>query len=156
MMPISEQWEVVSVSDGDTIKASKDGKTERFRLCGIDAPETSQPLGKDSGDYLRSLLEQPKASLISHSNKVSISISDTDRYGRKIAEIFVINGDEEKFINEELVKAGLAYHYKQYSRNCPNRISLENAEAIAKSKGLGVWNGNHTPPWEYRRNKRKN
>jgi micrococcal nuclease len=150
MMPISEQWELVNVSDGDTIRASKNGVVERFRLCGIDAPEKSQPLGEDSKNYL--------LSLVSPKNKISISISDTDRYGRKIAEIFVIDGNNEKFLNEELIKAGLAYHYAQYSGNCPNKISLENAEAIAKSQGIGVWrrrysqwNGNHVPPWEYRK-----
>lgn len=147
MMTVSEQWNVISIHDGDTIKASKNRQIERFRLCGIDAPEISQPLGKDSRDYLRSL--------ISPKNKISISVTDRDRYGRKVAEIFLVESSGEKFLNEELVKAGLAYHYVQYSNNCPNKISLENAEAIAKSKGVGVWNGDHQAPWDYRRSKRK-
>jgi len=70
-MPISEQWQVLSIHDGDTIKVEKDGITEKVRFCGIDAPEISQPLGKESRDYLRSL--------VSPTNKVQISIVGTDK-----------------------------------------------------------------------------
>jgi micrococcal nuclease len=146
---VSEYWQILDVHDGDTIKVKKGKITERIRLCGIDAPEISQALGKESRDYLRQL--------ISAKSEVQISISGTDRYNRKIGEIFL----GEKFINEEMVKAGMAYHYSQYSKNCPNAISLKNgeampaaSEAIAQQQHLGVWNGNYEKPWEYRKNKR--
>jgi micrococcal nuclease len=141
-MPISEYWQFLDVHDGDTIKVKKGKITEIIRLCGIDAPEISQALGKESRDYLRQL--------ISAKSEVQISISGTDRYNRKIGEIFL----GEKFINEEMVKAGMAYHYVKYSINCPNRISLKNGEAIAKSKKVGIWNGEHEKPWDYRKSKR--
>ncbi|WP_041233250.1 thermonuclease family protein [Cylindrospermum stagnale] len=41
---ITEEWQVLSVHDGDTVKAQKSGQVEKIRLCGIDAPELSQPL----------------------------------------------------------------------------------------------------------------
>ncbi|MEA5553322.1 thermonuclease family protein [Anabaena cylindrica UHCC 0172] len=144
---ITEEWEVISAHDGDTIKVTKDGITENIRFCGIDAPEISQPLGKESRDYLRSIFSLKKM--------VQISIVGTDRYNRKIGEIFLINPDgTEKFLNEELVKAGMAYHYAQYSKNCPNEISLKNGEAIAQQQKIGVWNGYHQTPWNYRKAKR--
>ena len=42
---------------------------------------------------------------------VKVWPTDTDRYGRTIAFIFVGSTD----LNKELLKAGLAWHYKQYS-----------------------------------------
>ena len=144
-MPISEQWQVLSIHDGDTIKVEKDGITEKVRFCGIDAPEISQPLGKESRDYLRSL--------VSPTNKVQISIVGTDKYSRKIGEIFVIADGTEKFINEEMTKSGMAYNYDTY-KNCPNQVAMGNGEAIAKSKKLGVWSGDYEKPWDHRKSKR--
>ena len=144
-MPISEQWQVLSVDDGDTIKVEKDGVVERIRFCDMDAPEISQPLGKESRNYLQSLIP-------SH-NSVQISIIGTDRYNRKIGEIFVIANGTEKFINEEMTKSGMAYNYDRY-KNCPNQVAMGNGEAIAKSKKIGVWSGNYEKPWDYRKSKR--
>ena len=115
--PVFEQWQVLSIHDGDTLKAQKDGIVQRIRFCGIDAPEVSQPLGKDSRDYLRSLISLNKF--------VQISIVDSDRYGRKIGEIFLASNGTEKFINEEMTKAGMAYSYDKY-KNCPNQIAIQN------------------------------
>jgi hypothetical protein len=151
-MPISESWQVISVHDGDTIKAKKDGTVQNIRLCGIDAPEISQPLGKDSGDYLRFLLPVQK--------DVKISIVDTDKYNRKIGEIFLTGTNPEKFINEEMTAKGMAYSYDRY-KNCPNQVAMGNGEAIAKrsegiakTKKLGVWSGEYEKPWDYRKSKR--
>jgi micrococcal nuclease len=46
------------------------------------------------------------------------------------------------FLNEEQVFAGNAYLNKQDAGKCPNFSALENAEAIAQSKKLGLWSGN--------------
>ena len=42
----AETWQVVRVSDGDTIVARRGGQEERVRSACIDAPETDQPLGR--------------------------------------------------------------------------------------------------------------
>ncbi len=76
---------------------------------------------------------------------------ETDRYGRTVAEVFVL-GNPEHFINGDLVQAGMAYHYAQYSGNCPNKIAIADAEGIAKSKRLGVWaDARAVKPWDYRK-----
>lgn len=144
---ISEEWMVLSVHDGDTLKARQGNRTKSFRFCGIDAPELSQPLGKESRDKLRSLI-------LSSKNKVMISEVEKDRYGRTIAEIFTISPSEEKFLNEELVSSGLAYHYTRYSNSCPNKNAIASAETIAKNQHIGVWSGNYQKPWEYRKAQR--
>ncbi|MGL5075861.1 MAG: thermonuclease family protein [Waterburya sp.] len=50
-----------------------------------------------------------------------------------------------------MVEAGMAYHYQQYSGNCESAENLGWAEKIAKDDKLGVWNGNHQKPWEFRK-----
>ena len=101
-------------------------------MCDIDAPEKRQPLGIESRDYLRSLLSKDN-------DRVSIVITDKDRYGRTVAEIFVSDGEKEIFVNGEMIRVGLAYDYKQYSGKCPNFEALDTAQKIAEVNKAGVW-----------------
>ena len=137
------------VSDGDTIAVDCDGEKLKLRLCGIDAPEKAQPLGSESRALMVKLVEN---------KQVMIRPIEKDRYGRIVAEIEVKgdrrleNGEYEVlFVNEEMVRSGLAYEYKQYSKNCPNRNRIAKAEEFAKDKKLGVWDGgNYQKPWDFK------
>ena len=105
--PESNPAEVVNVHDGDTITVKQGWQKVKVRLCGIDAPELAQPLGMQSRDHLRSLIARA-------GNQVNLYISDIDRYGRKVAELYVPahnpqQPEEERFLNGEQVQAGLAY-----------------------------------------------
>jgi endonuclease YncB( thermonuclease family) len=144
------------VADGDTISVrTETGQKEKIRFCGIDAPEvthgkkTGQPFGQEAREKLRSLIARA-------GNQVIISPAERDRYGRTVAEVFVSaknpqQPEEELFLNYELVRAGLAYHYAQYSDRCPNgKDVLVEAENEAKSQHLGVWSGNYQRPWDFR------
>jgi endonuclease YncB( thermonuclease family) len=131
-------WQVISVHDGDTMRVRQGEKVERIRMACIDAPELKQPLGKESRDYLKSLVEQ---------NRVTLKIVDTDRYGRRVAEVFVGG----KLVQAEQVRSGMAYIYERYLSNCPDAAAVKQAEAIARSNRAGVWNGNYIKPWDYRR-----
>ena len=45
--PANEAWTIQTVHDGDTVTAvAADGREERIRLLGIDAPEYRQPHGR--------------------------------------------------------------------------------------------------------------
>ncbi|NJO63666.1 MAG: thermonuclease family protein [Richelia sp. RM2_1_2] len=148
--PISEGWTVVKVSDGDTITVRQTSNQQmKIRFCGIDAPENQQPLGNNATVYLQKLIQEA-------GNQVMVSPIEQDRYGRTVAEVFTLNSDGgEKFLNEEMVKAGFAYHYAKYSGSCPNKIAIENGEAIARQQKVGVWSGNYQKPWDYRRQRRQ-
>ncbi len=149
--PQSSHWQVLpnSVNDGDTFKVTNGSKELKIRMCGIDAPEKKQPLGIQSRDYLRSLLSKDNGQVI-------LVITDTDKYGRTVAEVFVSDGgDRELFVNGLMVQAGLAYEYKRYSGNCPNKEVLTTAEEMALEDKAGVWaNPNSIKPWVWRRQKR--
>lgn len=149
-LPITDEWEVIKVSDGDSLTVRQtNGQEKKLRLCGIDAPEKAQPLGKQSKANLEKLVDEANKT-------VMVAPIETDRYGRLVAEVFTAKNGSEKLLNEEQLSSGMAYEYTQYSGKCPNKIALTNAEAIAKSKRLGVWGGNYQKPWDYRRAKRSN
>jgi endonuclease YncB( thermonuclease family) len=144
----SQRCEVVdgSVYDGDTFRVKCDGKEQKIRLCGIDAPETKQPLGIESRDYLRSLVAKA-------SNKVIVIEMDRDKYNRTVAEVLFDTPEGEQSVQEEMLTAGMAYHYKQFSGNCHNADVFDTAEEIGKSQQRGVWklpNGGQRP-WDYRK-----
>ncbi|WP_332018573.1 thermonuclease family protein, partial [Kaistella sp.] len=70
-----------------------------------------------------------------------------DRNGRWIGEIFYNNQN----LNKELVRNGLAWHYKRYSKSA-NYADLETA---ARKKKVGLWRDKDPiAPWNWRKSKR--
>ncbi|MDZ4120853.1 MAG: thermonuclease family protein [Candidatus Cloacimonadaceae bacterium] len=127
---------VVSVKDGDTIEILRDKKTYRIRLNGIDCPENKQDFGNKAKQFTS---EQ------CFGKTVTAWVSVQDRYGRYVADVVLPNG---KVLNEELVRAGLAWHYTQYSKS--KKLATLEKEARARKRGL--WSQkNPTPPWKFRR-----
>lgn len=70
--------------------------------------------------------------------------SGEDRYGRTLGFIFV--GDVN--VNKELLKNGLAWHYKYFNDDA----DLDLLERQARVKKIGIWSeSNPDAPWDYRR-----
>lgn len=102
------------VIDGDTIKLTLDlgletYRKERIRLYGINTPEIFG-VKKESEEYARG---------INAKNRVEEVLKDKDfwvftikdkqgKYGRYLAEIYVIINDQLKCLNKVLVEEGLA------------------------------------------------
>ena len=132
---LSWSGKCVGVTDGDTIKVMHNGNAEKIRLYGIDCPEKSQPFGKKAKRF---------ASDIVFKKIVEIKPIKKDCYGRTIAWVHVGN----KCLNKELVKEGMAWHYKKYS----NDADLARLEMQARVYKIGLWINPHAvPPWEWRR-----
>lgn len=139
----SQQWQVVRVSDGDTLTVRSGIREQRVRLCGIDAPEQQQPLGNESRQYLQQLVS---------GGTVILMETDRDRYGRLVAEAFTRSADgSEQSLQEEMLTAGMAYVYPAYVNDCPNANVFKQAEAIAQEQRVGVWNGSYQRPWDWRK-----
>jgi len=126
----------VGIQDGDTITVLTEGKRQvRIRLYGIDCPESGQAFGTKAKQYTADMVFK---------KDVEIKSTDTDRYGRTIAWVYI----GEKCVNEEILKAGLAWHYKKYSKE----RHLADLENQARGKKIGLWSDPHCmPPWEWRR-----
>jgi endonuclease YncB( thermonuclease family) len=119
----------------------------KIRMACIDAPEMKQAGGKESRDFLRSMLPD--------NAEVVLIISDTDQYGRSVAEVYVpqSNSREETAVNGEMVRAGMAHYYKRYNKACPDNADMyETWEETAIANKTGVWSsGNAERPWDFRR-----
>lgn len=138
-------WEIVKPAyDGDTITVKKGSEKLKVRFSCIDAPELKQQLGRDSRDYLRTLIS-------SSGGKVGLNVITTDRYGRSVAEVWVQNDGTPELVQSKMVLAGMAYGYERYKSDCPSWDAVKASQEYAKSNKIGLWAGNYQKPWEYRK-----
>jgi micrococcal nuclease len=152
------------VSDGDTLSI-KDAKGNKFtvRFACMDAPEIAHSRKEQASRRVRdrnqfswgakaqARLEQ----LVKQSgDRVTLNITDSDRYGRKVAEVRLKDGT---FVQQVLIQEGLAKVYRPYLDKCPSKELVQQAEAKAQQQNIGIWgDAKFTNPWEYRSlNKKK-
>ena len=135
---------VVKIADGDTLTLLDRSKQQhKVRLIGIDAPERKQPFGTVSRQNLADLV---------FGKEVAVEWHKQDRYQRVLGKV-LLNG---KDVNLEQIKAGLAWHYKQYDRDQlpADRKLYAEAQKAASLKGTGLWNDPApVAPWDFRHNK---
>lgn len=121
--------------DGDTVIMEDNS---HVRLAEIDCLELHQPHGLEAKRFTESLILGKRVKLV---------ITGTDKYKRKIAKIYLNN----RYINEEIVKAGMCYVYRLFGSS-----KLYNEELQAKSKRIGIWAYNgQMPPYLYRKQFKK-
>lgn len=132
--------QIVSITDGDTLKVLHKGQQVKVRLYGIDAPEKKQAFGQAAKTQLQALVT---------GKQIDIEPVDIDRYGRTVG---IVRADGA-VINGEMVKNGYAWVYEQYCRRVECRNwKAEQAQAV-KAR-LGLWQDSvPTPPWEWRKKK---
>ncbi len=126
----------VVVSDGDTIRVLYDNNEVKVRLFGIDCPEKEQAFGSAAKKFTSEMI---------FGENVNIDVRDTDRYGRSVGWVTLSDG---RTLNEELVRAGMAWWYREYAPYDTKLGDLEKQAQIAKR---GLWSDKKpTPPWEFR------
>ena len=137
---------VVSLADGDTITLLDAANTQhRIRLSGIDAPESHQAFGARSKQSLSDLV---------FGRDVTVFYSKTDQYGRLVGKVIVDGQDA----NLAQIKAGMAWHYKEYQREQTpeDRELYARAEEEAPAQHLGLWqDANPIEPSQFRREERE-
>ncbi|AWH85343.1 nuclease [Flavobacterium album] len=134
------EGKVIGIKDGDTFEILYDSIPERVRLAEIDCPEKSQAFGKNAKQFASDLCFGKTVTVASDGKR--------DRYGRIVGTITTKDGIN---VNEKLVKAGLAWHYKQYSKS----KELAELENRAREKKIGLWaDTNPEAPWEWRKGRR--
>jgi micrococcal nuclease len=126
---------VVGVTDGDTITVLHNSTPIKVRLNGIDAPEAGQPFGERAKQF---------ASALCFGDEVTVKTFGIDKYGRTLGDVVLGDG---RILNQELVKAGMAWHYKEYSKDA----ALAKLEQEAREKKVGLWSDPHAvSPWDWR------
>lgn len=129
---------VVYVTDGDTFHMLIKSKKVKVRLADIDAPEISQPFGLEAKEALMRHIKD---------KEVRVHIRDTDRYGRKVAYVY-LDGDD---INLQMIRDGYAWWYRKYA---PENDGYKAAEDEARTSRQGLWSAqNPLAPWDWRRNR---
>jgi endonuclease YncB( thermonuclease family) len=132
---------VVGLSDGDTLSVLREGKAVKVRLHGVDTPEKAQAFGTQARQFTGAL---------AFPQTVTVVVRDTDRYGRLVGDVQLPDG---RSLNQELVKAGMAWWYRPYA---PQDTTLAQLEAAAHTAQRGLWAEAHpVPPWAWRKGHRE-
>lgn len=140
LLPCSAQaWEaeVVSVYDGDSLTVkTANGKKDRVRLWGIDAPELQQKHGKKAQKVLEALVL---------GRSVEVQEVARDRYARLLAIVVITDGDNVGIsANELMVRGGHAW-----ARGSNRWVS---DEVQARGEGAGLWKEKRPlEPWKWRK-----
>lgn len=132
---------VVRILDGDTFELLTEGNIPvKIRMNGIDAPEKNQAFGQKSKDQLAALC---------FGKNIEVLSAGTDRYNRVLGTAFTLSGLD---INKEMIRIGMAWHYKEYSKD----LELANAEYQAREARRGLWiDPSPIAPWAFRKNRKK-
>jgi len=138
-LPNPLQAEVIGIQDGDTIELKyiysgrkagrRAGKPVRIRFLHINCPERGRPFYQAAKQYTSQKCFR-QVVRIKHTGEF-------DKYGRLLGEVILPNG---KNLNKELVKNGLAVHFKKYSSS----TEYANLEIQAKKQKLGIWSQSGT------------
>jgi len=95
--------EVVIVHQGDTFTIKSvppDEKLYKVRLSNIDTPELKQIFGHQAREFTRDQI---------FGKRIQVKYNMVDFYGRLVGYVILPQGD---VLNEELVRVGLAWHYR--------------------------------------------
>lgn len=117
---------------------------EVFRINGIDAPERGQKCADADGGVWNCGLEAKKALEELLADGVECEKHEVDQYGRWVATCYSADGTD---VGRELVVQSLAWAFRRYS----DVYAAE--EDAAREAGLGIWQAETQPPWDYRAEK---
>lgn len=131
-------YEVVSVTDGDTIKVQINENIETVRIVNMNTPESVDPrkpvecLGKEASELIEGLVLGKVVNL-----EIDETQTERDRYNRLLRFVFLEDGTD---VGLEMIKLGYA-HSTPYGNSPHKYMDLyESSEQEAKDKQLGLWN----------------
>jgi micrococcal nuclease len=139
--PLTEGiWTVVYVVDGDTFDVADADNKYRVRLIGADTPETKkpntpvQPFGPEATEFTTRKIAEAN-------NRVRLAFDgdEVDKYGRSLAMVYLQMPSGEVWLNELLIREGLARAQVQYRYSKGAKTAFQQAEAEAKSAKRNLW-----------------
>jgi micrococcal nuclease len=134
----TERATVTRVVDGDTIVVRLDGREERVRYLGLDAPEVANvdagTAAECGGDEARIANERLVAGELIVLER---DVSDHDRFGRLLRHVWLEDGGW-RLVGRELVEAGAA-EARSYPPDTTRDGELDAAERGARERAAGMW-----------------
>ena len=134
----TEDATLVRVVDGDTIRAIVGGKEYRIRFIGMNTPELNEASAATPEPFAE-LATQANARLLAGGRLVlERDVSETDRYGRLLRDIWVEAGGQWTLVNLALVDEGYA-QVATYPPDVKYVDALLAAGRAARAAGRGLW-----------------
>ncbi|KAI6670201.1 hypothetical protein NL676_005086 [Syzygium grande] len=127
-------YRVINVQNNEVL-----ARKYRIRLRGIDAPEGQMPYGNEAKEELAKIVQ---------GKCLRVIVYEGDQYGRLVGDIHC-NGI---FVQELMLKRGMAWHYTAYDQ----RAEFAEWERNARAERVGLWaSSNPEEPWQWRRRNRR-
>ncbi|WP_229207817.1 thermonuclease family protein [Dyadobacter beijingensis] len=133
-LPSPLKAEVIGIQDGDTVELKflysgkkagrRMGKNIRIRLLHVNCPERGMGFYNNAKQFTSEKCFR-RTVTIRHKGEF-------DKYGRLLGEVVLPDG---KVLNKELVKKGLAVHFKKYSKD----REYAALEIAANKQKIGIW-----------------
>ena len=134
-----EEGRVVLVADGDTVTIEIDGRRERLRYIGVDAPELANA---DAGLPAECGAEAARAANVALVADSTIAlerdVSDRDRFGRLLRHPWIVADGEWLLVTEALVADG-SVEARSFRPDTLHDGELDAAERGAIERGAGIW-----------------
>jgi len=136
----TQEATLVRVVDGDTIRVEVGGTEERVRYIGIDTPELTSSVPATPDPY-GSAATDANARLLSGGRIVlERDVSERDRYGRLLRDVWVERDGAWTLVNLALVAEGFA-QVSTYPPDVRYVDVLLAAQRAAREDGRGLWGG---------------
>jgi micrococcal nuclease len=128
-------FDVVEVSDGDTIYINYFGSLERVRFLGIDTPEL---INKQNQVDCYAVEAKEETAKLLKGKKIKLEFDETnddrDIYDRLLRYIYL---EDDTFIDQYLVDNGFARFFEMYPSKY--KETLEKGQEEAQKLNLGLW-----------------
>lgn len=130
-------YDVLEVSDGDTITVLMNDTAEEVRFIGVDTPETQHPekpvqcFGKAASQFTKQIIAESDVRL-----EADPLDDNRDLYGRLLRYVYLPDGT---LLNAELIAQGYGFAYRSFPFEKKEEfIALEQNARAAKR---GLWKG---------------
>lgn len=126
-------YQVLRVIDGDTIEVELEGRKEKVRYIGINAPELHETFGFKASRANRELVDGQTV-------KLEFDEQRRDQYGRTLAYVYVQPAGQPQWVmvNAELLRRGLAC-VTTYPPNLRHQEHFGRLQDEARKGRLGLW-----------------
>lgn len=136
VLPEGQLATVIEVVDGDTIRVDRGRGVETVRYIGIDTPELNAPDGVPEPFAVEAT--EANAELVAGRQVVlERDVSETDRFGRLLRYVWLVDGETSVLVNDELVRRGLA-EVRAYEPDTRYHEALSATRDEARAAGLGI------------------